>query len=239
MKGSLTSDGYCVAEGVNIVEEAFRSNREVAAIVISESARDTARQFGSAPVVTVPDALFRSISSTTSPQGVTALVRPRERDDWAIFFRGTPLLLIVDGIQDPGNAGAIVRSAEAFGATGVIFISGSVSPYNPKAMRASAGSTFRVPIADGEEPSAAVDRCKSAGVTMYAAMPDAGLSAFDADLTRPCAIIIGSEGRGISEGLKRTATPITIPKREVESLNAAVAAAILSYEALRQRSGRR
>ena len=205
----------------------------------SESAHDAARQFSSAAVVTVPDALFRSISSTTSPQGVTALVRPRERDEWEVFFYGTPLLLIVDGIQDPGNAGAVLRSAEAFGATGVIFMSGSVSPYNPKAIRASAGSIFRVPFADGEAPSAVFERCESAGVTMYAAMPDAGLNAFDADLTCPCALVIGAEGRGISKEMNQMATPISIPTRGVESLNAAVAAAVLSYEASRQRSGRR
>jgi TrmH family RNA methyltransferase len=239
MNGSLTSDGYCVAEGFNIVEEALRSDREVKAIVVSESARDAAEQFRPAFIVTVPDSLFRSISGTTSPQGVAALVRPRERDDWQVFFRGTPLLLIVDGIQDPGNAGAVVRSAEAFGATGVIFLAGSVSPYNPKAIRASAGSTFRVSIAEGETHAAVLARCKSASVTVYAAFPEGGLSALDADLTRPCALVIGAEGRGISPEMKQAATPLNIPTRGVESLNAAVAAAVLIYEASRQRSGRR
>ena len=237
-KGSLTSDGFCVAEGFNIVEEALRSHREVGAIVVSESARDAAEHLRfAAGVITVPDALFRSISSTTSPQGVAALVRPRERDDWEVFFRPTPLLLIVDGIQDPGNAGAVVRSAEGFGATGVIFLIGSVSPYNPKAIRASAGSAFRIPIADSEAPSVVFDKCRSAGVSVYAAMPGSGSSAFDVDLTQACALVIGAEGRGISEEVNQMATPINIPTRGVESLKCCRRRRILIYEAWRQRSG--
>jgi RNA methyltransferase, TrmH family len=237
MKGTLTSDGYCVAEGFNIVEEALRSGREVSAIVVSESARESAQQFAARGTVTVPDALFRSISSTTSTQGVTALVRPRERDGWDVFFRGTPLLLVIDRIQDPGNAGAVVRSAEAFGATGVIFMTGSVSPYHPRAIRASAGSSFRMPLTEGELPSTVIDECSAAGVTLYAAMPGHGVSVSKADLRSGCVIVIGAEGRGISEELARRATPINIPTHRVESLNAAVAAAVLIYEASRQRSG--
>jgi RNA methyltransferase, TrmH family len=239
MRGTLTSDGYCVAEGFSIVEEALRSNREVSAIVVSQSARHAAEQFPANAIVTVPDTLFRTISSTTSPQGVTALVRPRELHGWDEFFLGTPLLVVVDGIQDPGNAGAVIRSAEAFGATGVIFTLGSVSPYNPKAIRASAGSVFRVPIADGESSATVIEKCGLAGATVYAAMPGDGASAFDVDLTHSCALLIGAEGRGISEEFHRRAARINIPTRGVESLNAAVAAAVLIYEASRQRSGRR
>jgi RNA methyltransferase, TrmH family len=239
MKGTLTSDGLCVAEGFHMIEEAIRSDREISALVVADSAGHQAERWASGNVVTVPDALFRHISSTETPQGILGLIRPRPRDPWDVFMRGTPLILIVDGIQDPGNAGAVVRSAEAFGATGVIFLRGSVSPYNPKAIRASAGSSFRMPIAHEESAAIVVETCAAAGVTIYAAMPNSGLTVSDADLNGACAFVVGAEGRGVSEEMNRAAMPIHIPTHGVESLNTAVAAAILSYEASRQRSGRK
>jgi RNA methyltransferase, TrmH family len=158
-------------------------------------------------------------------------VDPRPLDH---FFHGTPLLLALDGLQDPGNAGAIVRAAEAFGATGVVFLKGSASPWNPKTLRASAGSLLRVPFAacDWEEFLAAVQRN---AVTLFAAHPRAPQSAAAAPLHLPSAILIGNEGRGIPPDHEAHAQPIRIPTRHVESLNAALAAGILLYEASRQR----
>ncbi len=99
-------------------------------------------------VAVLPDALLQSISGTETSQGVMALVKPPE---WKLeqLFRGRPLVVVLDGLQDPGNAGAIVRAAEAFGATGALFLKGAASPYNPKTLRASAGSLFRVPFLAG------------------------------------------------------------------------------------------
>jgi len=180
----------------------------------------------------LPDQLFQSIAATETTQGVIALVKPPE---WRIdeLFGARSLVAVLDGLQDPGNAGAIVRAAEAFGATGVVFVKGSASPFHPKTVRGSAGSLFRVPFVGGMEAGTAVEALREQGVEVYAAMPSgAGM----ADFTRACAIIVGNEGRGVSGEFRRAGRDVGIPTVGVESLNAAVAASILLYEARRQRS---
>lgn len=143
--------------------------------------------------------------------------------------------MVLDGVQDPGNAGAIVRAAEAFGATGVMFLKGTVSPYNPKAVRASAGSLFRVPVVAALEATLARAALEQRRLDVYAAAPSGKKDLNDADLSRKCALIIGSEGRGVSDRLRAGAIDLRIPVSGVESLNAAMAAGILLYEARRQR----
>ena len=111
-------------------------------------------------------------------------------------------MVVLDGLQDPGNAGTIVRAAEAFGATGVLFLKGTVSPHNPKTLRASAGSLFRVPFLHGVGPATAAAALRQNGVELVAAMPAVRRRRRDSlaatDLTRPCALIIGSEAHGVS-----------------------------------------
>jgi TrmH family RNA methyltransferase len=147
------------------------------------------------------------------------------------------LVVVLDGIQDPGNAGAIVRAAEAFGATGAIFVKGTVGPQHPKTLRASAGSLFRLPYISGLDAPQVSTLLRKERVVIYAAMPYTGSEhlAEDMDLRRRCALIIGGEGHGIGKELQDIADPIAIPTVGVESLNAAVAAAILLYETRRQR----
>src|SRR5580658_536173 len=190
-RGGLTDEGWCVAETFHLLEEALRSDREVPVVLVSESARASVPANGRRTVV-LPDPLLQSIAATETSQGVIALVKPAE---WSVdqLFRGQSLVVVLDGLQDPGNAGAIVRTAEAFGATGVLFVKGTVSPYNPKTLRASAGSLFRVPFAAGG--AAVLER---PGLDLYAAMPftGSGSMAGDVDFKLPCAIVIGSEGRG-------------------------------------------
>ena len=142
------------------------------------------------------------------------------------------LVVVLDGVQDPGNAGAIMRASEAFGASGVVFLKGTVNPYNPKCIRGSAGSVFRVPLIASVE---ADEILRLTRMTWYAAMPRAQKMASDADLAGRCGIIIGSEGHGVSPMLASRATGLRIPTSGVESLNAAVAVGILLYEACRQR----
>jgi TrmH family RNA methyltransferase len=146
----------------------------------------------------------------------------------------------LDGLQDPGNTGAIVRAAEAFGATGAIFLKGTVSPYNPKAVRASAGSLFRLPVLHGMDAECARRALAENCVRLFAAVPahPSGSARLigDADLTSGCALIIGNEARGVSPELRSVAEQVSIPTVGVESLNAAMAAGILLYEARRQRT---
>lgn len=239
-RGGRTSSGLCVAEGFHLLEEALRSGREVPVVMTSESVRQTVdrqvRGLATTRTVVVPDALFQSIASTETSQGVMALVRPPE---WSVeqVFRGASLVLVLDGLQDPGNAGAIVRAAEAFGASGVLFLKGTASPYHPKTLRASAGSLFRVPFVAGLDAALVRAMLRQHRVAIYAAMPYTGTQklAGATDFVRQCAIVAGSEGRGVSKELLGIAEEVAIPTIGVESLNSAVAASVLLYEARRQR----
>ena len=152
-RGELTSDGYCAIEGFRILEEAIRSGLRFRAVFFSESAAARAEKLLSqlgAQVETLllPDKLFASAVPSDAPQGVAALVRWKEfsLEDVLAKSEAGPLLVIA-GVQDPGNLGTILRSAEAFGAGGVLLGEGTVSPFNPKVVRASAGSVFRLPVA--------------------------------------------------------------------------------------------
>jgi TrmH family RNA methyltransferase len=235
-RGELTSAGLWIAEGFHLLEEAVRSGCSVPVVLASESAGEAVGHRDGRTLI-LPDKLFQSISTTETSQGVIALVRPPEWNFQEIF-RGQSMVVVLDGIQDPGNAGAIVRAAEAFGATGILFVKGSAGPFHPKTLRASAGSLFRVPFIAGLDPISAVDTLRQHRVDIYAAMPYTGSErlAGDADFRRPCALAIGNEGRGVSNELRSVAEDIAIPTAGVESLNAAVAAAVLLYEIRRQRT---
>lgn len=237
-RGSLTADGFAVAESFHLLEEAIRANCEIKAVLAARSVQSTVERLVRGlrkRVIAVDDPLFRTISSTEASQGVIALVRLPE---WTIdqVFRGRSMAVILDGIQDPGNAGAILRAAEAFGATGAIFAKGSVHPHHPKMLRAAAGSIFRVPYVAGVEPDLIAATFRQKRVIAYAAQPGEGEPVSEADLARPFALVIGSEGRGVGKQLAEAASAIHIPTVAVESLNAAVAAGVILYEASRQRA---
>ncbi len=239
VRGTLTDSGCAVAESFHLLEEALRSDCPVEAVLAAESVQTAVerhvRRLKRVRVTVVGDDLFARLSSTESSQGVIALVRPPA---WQLeqLYRGRSLVVVLDGLQDPGNAGAILRAAEAFGATGAAFLKGTVSPYNPKAMRASAGSVFRLPLVAGLDPDLARAAFEQQRLDIYATLPGARRNLADADLTRKCAIIVGSEGRGVSERLRSGALDLHIPTTGVESLNAAVAAGVILYEAHRQRA---
>ena len=241
-RGSLTADGYCVAETFHLLEEALASDCEVGTILAAQSVESTVathvRRLHDVRVMVVPDRLFHELAATESSQGVIALVRAPA---WTLdhLFRGRSLVVVLDGLQDPGNAGAIVRAAEAFGASGVLFLKGTASPFNPKTVRASAGSLFRIPFVYGLDPALARASLQQHKLDVYSAVPSKSSGAralADVDLTRKCALIIGNEARGVSGELRSAALDLSIPTVRVESLNAAVAAGILLYEAWRQRS---
>jgi TrmH family RNA methyltransferase len=237
-RGELSGGGLWIAEGFHLLEEAVRSKREIPVVLASESAQPRAQEFVVRParLLVLPDKLFQTIAATETSQGAIALVKPPE---WRAedLFRGCAMVAVVDGLQDPGNAGAVARAAEAFGATGVLFVKGSAGPYHPKTLRASAGSLFRLPFLAGVAAAQAAELLRAQRVDIYAAMPFTGSErlAEEADFSRPCALVIGNEGRGVSEELRAVAEAVAIPTAGVESLNAAVAAAVLLYEIRRQR----
>jgi TrmH family RNA methyltransferase len=234
-RGQLTEDGLWIAEGFHLLEEAVHSGSSIPVILVAESA--AARVKVNSRITVIPDNLFQSIAATETSQGVIALVKPPE---WRMeqLVLGQSMVVVLDGLQDPGNAGAIVRAAEAFGATGVAFLKGSASPFHPKTLRASAGSLFRIPFVAGLTAADCAAALRKARLEVYAAMPYTGSEhlAEDTDFTRRCAVVIGSEGRGVSEEMRAIAQDVAIPTSGVESLNAAVAAAVLLYETRRQRS---
>jgi TrmH family RNA methyltransferase len=240
------SGGLVAIEGEHLLYEAIRSGLVLKTIFVSE--RTSAPEWAprSVELIELTDEVFSSIVDTQSPQGIAALLVPPTWDLASAFpakLPGiqSPLLLLAAGLQDPGNLGTLIRSAEAFGATAVLTTAGTVSEWNQKALRASAGSVFRVPVV-AIGPSD-IPTLKSHGLHVFAAVagsnpPPGANSIANADLTQPCALMIGNEGAGLSAELLALADArVTIPTPgRVESLNAAIAGSLLLYEAARQRS---
>lgn len=241
-RAELTSDGYCAIEGFRILEEAVRSGLRFRAVFFSESAVPRAEKLLSqlgAQVETLllADKLFSSAVPSDAPQGVAALARWKElsREDVLAKSPAGPILVIA-GVQDPGNLGTILRSAEAFGAGGVLLGEGTVSPYNPKVVRASAGSVFRVPLAR-TKLSESLGWMKDHGLRLVGTASHKGTPLDQAKMAGPLAIFVGSEGSGLPRDLiKEMNDVVAIPQvPEVESLNVGVAASIVLYEVMRRK----
>ena len=242
-QGEPTAEGYMAVEGVRMIEEAIRSGLRFQAVFFSEAGSTHAArllpQIGSqVEVLLLPDEVFVSAVSTESPQGVAALVKLRPHKFEDLMEPGAdPLLVGVAGIQDPGNLGTIIRSAEAFGARAVLVGEKTVSHFNSKTVRGSAGSLFRQPILRvklGESISA----LKQQGVRVLATSSHKGKPLHEADFSGAAMIVVGNEGAGVPPEILSLADElVTIPHSpRVESLNAGIAASILLYEAARQRS---
>ncbi len=234
--------GFLAIEGVRIIEEAIRSGLRFQAVFFSDAGSAHATrllpQIGSqVEVLLLPDEVFVSAVSTESPQGVAALVkmRPHKFED-LLDSASDSLLVGVAGIQDPGNLGTIIRSAEAFGARAILLGEKTVSHFNPKAVRGSAGSLFREPLLRvklGES----ITTLKQQGVRVLATSSHKGKPLHEADFTGAAMIVVGNEGAGVPQEILSMADElVTIPHSpRVESLNAGIAASILLYEAARQR----
>jgi TrmH family RNA methyltransferase len=240
--GELTPDGYCAIQGMRILEEAIRSGLKFKAVFFRASAENRAERLlpqlaAHVETLLLPDKLFASAVPSETPQGVAALVRckPFRLEDVLAKSQAGPLLAIA-GVQDPGNLGTIVRSAEAFGASGVLLGEGTVSSFNSKVVRASAGSVFRLPIVQTKLPGI-LDQMRDRGLRLIATSSHQGTPLDQATLTGPLAVFIGNEGAGLPRDLLAEMTEIVaIPHApSVESLNAGVAASIVLYEAARQK----
>lgn len=235
------SEGLVAIEGPHLLEEAIRSEMALKIIFVTERQKIPFTLPRSVEVLDLSPDVFSSAVETRSPQGIAALIQPPTYSFTNLLDRQTsPLFVIAAGLQDPGNLGTIVRSAEAFGAAGVLTTPGTVSPWNPKALRASAGSLFRVPVVSVTKEELAVLQTTHP-LRLFAAVSGAHegvLPANAIDLRPPCALLIGNEGTGLApEWLAMSTARITIPcPGPVESLNAAIAASLLLYEASRQRS---
>jgi TrmH family RNA methyltransferase len=270
LSGERADDGIVGVEGVRLVEAAIGSGLLVEGLLVSESGERHLPRVASVlasavPVLRTSDKLFTSIADTRTPQGIAALVQPRPATIEKLL-PGTALLVVLVGVQDPGNVGTIVRAAEAFGATGTVTCAadgiGTADPFGPKALRASAGSALRLPIVHGISSTILLGQLKMFRIKVYAAVAAATVAGipkkktseaasplvcpWDIDWKTPAAILIGNEGSGLPADVVRAADArIYIPQAAatapvgIESLNAAMAASILLYEAMRQRNTNR
>jgi TrmH family RNA methyltransferase len=225
-------------EGLNLVTEAAQSGLRITSVFVAtghENLLEALRLPASVELLSMPAEILASAVTTEAPQPIAALAQPPAWS-WESAFAARPLIVVLAGIQDPGNLGTILRSAEAFGANCAISLPGTVSQWNPKAMRASAGSVFRLPIL-AATPDECFDRLHTARIQTIAAMAHDATPLDQQNLALPTAFLIGSEGAGLPRQLAaRCDARLTIPcPGPVESLNAAVAASILLYEASRQR----
>jgi RNA methyltransferase, TrmH family len=241
-QGEPTPEGHFAIEGVRIIDEAIRSGCRFRAVFFSEAAGERTRHIlpqlsKEVEAFLLPDALFQSAALTEAPQGVAALVHlPKHGELNAVISRDTRgPIVVAAGIQDPGNLGTILRSAEAFGAGGVLLTEGTVSGWNSKVVRASAGSLFRLFTARIKLKEA-VENLRAANCRLIATSSHNGTPISKANLTGRIALFIGNEGAGLPPAVMRELDEVvSIPQKTlVESLNAGVAASVVLYECLRQ-----
>lgn len=256
--------GLFFIEGLRFAEEAFKSGAYVTALLLSdrimgspaaEKLLSEAKE-KETKICWVKDGLFNELSDTETPQGIMAVVRNRSYSLEDIFMGknaseseasvngnanetigDNTVIVILDSVQDPGNMGTIIRTADAAGINGIIASKGCVDPYNPKVLRSTMGSIFHVPLCHGIDMGDALRMAKAKGMKIFASHLEGKIYHFEADFKGSLAIVIGNEASGISRDAFLAADVLVkIPMLgKAESLNASVAAGILMYEAVRQR----
>lgn len=237
----LVEGPQAVAEGLNRLTEVFATPQGI------DDHRDLlARAKGhGAHIRTVTPEVLRALSDTVTPQGIVGIA-PIPATDLDQVLDGARFLVVLDGVSDPGNAGTIIRTADAAGADGVVFLHGSVDPYNPKAVRSSTGSLFHLPVVTGIAVTDLV-RITGAGLQLLAADVHASVPLDDVDLSLPTALVFGGEAAGCSPAAITACSvsvhiPIAHPARpgyggHAESLNLAAAVAVMAYSVHRAQVG--
>ncbi|MTK09086.1 MAG: RNA methyltransferase [Hungatella sp.] len=231
--------GLFVAEGLRIFKEIPRE--QIDSIFVSESfLKDEERKhlIGGTKYEVLTDEVFQVMSDTKTPQGILALVKQHAyTPEDLIRVPGPAFLMILENIQDPGNLGTIIRAGEGAGITGVLMNSTTADIYNPKVIRSTMGSVFRVPFAYTDDLSASILQLKKKGIKLYAAHLNGRNNYEKEDYTVDTGFLIGNEANGLTEDTAELADAyIKIPMMgSVESLNAAVAASVLMFETARQR----
>lgn len=240
--------GMFLAEGVRLVEECANANWPVEICIYTEEAATRERvkaiieQLSTTDcrMVVVPEELYNKIADTEQPQGIMAALKKRQLtiEQMLVSTDKLALLVVLDGIQDPGNAGTIIRTADAAGCDGVIALKGSADIYSGKTVRATMGSLFHLPVIEGLSYSELILKLKQADIKLLATCLQQSAVYYQADFNRPVAVILGNEGQGVSQELIGAADAcLTIPLiGQAESLNVAVAAGVILYEAVRQRT---
>lgn len=232
--------GSFLIEGRKFFKEAVGSGAQIENIFVSDSFMNSKHSaFDGIPeqnAYVISDKLMNELSDTETPQGIAAVVKCM-RYSLESVLGGANLFIITESIQDPGNMGTIIRTADAAGFSGVFVLKGCVDIYNPKVLRSTMGSVFHIPIIEIDTLPEIAETLKNAGVAVFAADISGSIDYYDASLTNNAAVIIGNEARGITEEAKKLSDAlvrIPMPGR-AESLNASVAASLIMFESVRQR----
>ncbi len=229
--------GQYLVEGEKLIYDAIQSGQTIKAVLAVEDyhlSHDFPCQ-----IATIDRPLFNKLAQTATSQGIIAIVekqRITKEDFLKRLEKKSGNAVLLDRLQDPGNIGTIIRTADAAGYSGVMTIKGTADLYSPKIVRAAAGSLFRMPVFPAETPQQAVSLLEEAGKTVFATGFDTDLFYYEVEMKRDIGLIIGNEGNGISSELMRLAHKvIKIPMEgKIDSLNASVAAGILMYESVRK-----
>ncbi|MBL8726319.1 MAG: RNA methyltransferase [Planctomycetes bacterium] len=236
-------DGAMLAEGVRLVAEALAAGVPVLEAAVSPRCTDKALrerlQQAAQSYLEVTDDVLGRMSALDTPQGVAAILQRPAVDEAALLTGDlAPLVVVAAGVRDPGNLGALVRTAEAAGATGLLTMRGGADPFRDKAVRGSMGSVFRLPVRHGLDAQEVIAFAQRHRLQLVVADGGGGVLHSAADLRKPLLLVVGAEAAGVpAELIQAAAARVRIPLRApVESLNVAVAAGVLLYEAQRQRS---
>ncbi len=234
--------GLFLVEEVNLVEEAILCKADIQAIIVRADKVDElpsriADKIDEKSIYTLPKELFDKINTAETTRGIMAVIKKKNCSlEDLISDNRSSNFVVVDRLQDPGNLGTIMRTADAAGMSGVVVLPGSVDPYSAKVLRSSAGSIYRIPVIEIQSISELRDFCTSNNISLVVTCLEESTNLYKADLTKPVAIVIGNEGAGVShEMIDQADIRLRIPMHgSIESLNASVAGAIVMYEVVRQ-----
>ena len=237
--------GLFVAEGIRLCEMAADAGWQIEFGLLTSQILEQKRgaelveklTCQKCPLYEVPDNIFAKAAGTETPQGIMLVMAQKNPSLPARTERDKPLYVVMDGVQDPGNAGTIIRTADAVGADGVILLKGTVDVYSDKAVRSTMGSIFHVPVYSGVTLDELTEFVQESGLQLLAtALDETAKPHFQQDFTQGTAVVLGNEGNGVSQELLAVAQKTYIPMYgQAESLNVGMSAAIVLYEALRQR----
>ncbi len=231
-------------EGVKMVEEAVRDDLGVKTVVATPSLTQhhgkgvlKLSENKGIDIVWVSDRLMDVLAESKTPQPIMAVVQMKQHTEESLLKHKARLIIVAHQLQDPGNLGTIIRTAEAVGASGIAITSNTVDPFNAKAVRASMNSILRLPVVQVGDIATFIQKCRQTGFQTVATALNGDKAHFAVDLTKPTAVIVGREGAGLSQDIMAAIDlRVRIPMAEtIDSLNVATAAAVVLYEAMRQR----
>jgi len=232
-----------IIEGIKIVDEAISHGIDFKYILFTDKLMTTKQGIGiynkireKENIIKTNESIFQEVSDTDNPQGILAVVKFKERDVELSYSMETPFLLFLDGIQDPGNMGTIIRTGDAFNIDGIILGKGSVDPYNPKVVRSTMGSIFRTPLYFCGDNIKYLNKVRKSGISVLTTTMK-GKAIYEGNLGRALLLVIGNESSGVSQDIVEISDEnVTIPiLGKAESLNAGIAASIIMYEAMKSR----